>query len=125
MRISSAVEAIRGLRAAVAGAARAEDEDVHRQCASPAFAECQITRVPNEDAIAHVAVQLVEPLTLSDLEEAFGQARRLPARPEGGSSRSVLFERTLPAEGSTGATLLAEVEEDGFVRRLVIRRDVL
>jgi len=119
------VEAIQGLRAAVAGAARAEDEGVRRQCASSAFAEWQIARVPNEDAIAHVAVRLAEPLPLSDLEEAFGQARRLPARPEGGSTRSVIFERTLPAEGSAGATLLAEVEENGFVRRLVIRRDVL
>jgi len=125
LTISSAVEAIQGLRAAVAGAAAGDDEDVRRQCASPAFAECEIARVPNEDAIAHVAVRLAGPLPLSDLEAAFGPARWLPARPEGGGSRSMIFDETLPAEGSAGATLLAEVEQDGSVRRLVVRRDVL
>jgi hypothetical protein len=37
----------------------------------------------------------------------------------------VIFDETIPAENSAGATLLADVEGDDLVSRLVVRRDVL
>ena len=123
--MTSAVEAIQSLRAAVTEAARADDEAIRAPAASSAFAAFEIVGVPGEGTLGHVAVRLAEPVKLSELEDAFGPGRGLPRDPEGGSKRTLIFDDTIPAEGSTGATLLADVMADDLVTRLVVRRDVL
>jgi hypothetical protein len=60
--------------------------------------------------------------TVGDLEEILGTARRLPRNPSGGD-RTVLFVDTLPAEGGSGATVLAEIDDDDRVRRVIVRAD--
>jgi hypothetical protein len=35
----------------------------------------------------------------------------------------VIFDRTLPDEGTSGATVLAEVNDDGVVDSLIVRLD--
>ncbi|HEY7467435.1 MAG TPA: hypothetical protein VIB47_12155 [Dehalococcoidia bacterium] len=123
--MTAVVDAVTALRAAVIAAAGADDEALRLRTVSPAFASAQVVRVPGERTLDHVTVQLAEPVGLPELEAAFGPGRELPLSPEGGSMRTLIFDATMPAENSTGATLLAEVQEDGRVVRLVIRRDVL
>jgi hypothetical protein len=123
--VTTAVEAIEALRAAVTEATQADDEAMRAPSASPAFAAFEVVRLPGEGTLGHVTVRLAEPIKLSDLEAAFGPARHLPRRPEGGGMRTVIFDETIPAENSAGATLLADVEGDNLVSRLVVRRDVL
>ena len=123
--MTAVVDAVTALRVAVIAAAGADDEALRVRTVSPAFASAQIVRVPGERTLDHVTVQLAEPVGLRELEAAFGPGRELPLSPEGGSMRTLIFDATMPAMNSTGATLLAEVQEDGLVVRLVIRRDVL
>lgn len=123
--MTAVVDAVTALRAAVIAAAGADDEALRLRTVSPAFASAQVVRVPGERTLDHVTVQLAEPVGLPELEAAFGPGRELPLSPEGGSMRTLIFDATMPAVNSTGATLLAEVQEDGRVVRLVIRRDVL
>jgi hypothetical protein len=123
--VTAVVDAVTALRAAVIAAAGADDEALRLRTVSPAFASAQVVRVPGERTLDHVTVQLAEPVGLPELEAAFGPGRELPLSPEGGSMRTLIFDATMPAVNSTGATLLAEVQEDGRVVRLVIRRDVL
>jgi len=123
--VTAAVDAIRALRAAVTDAAGAEDEPLRAASASPAFAAFEIVRVPGEATLGHVAVRLAEPVKLSELEAAFGPGRGLPRDPEGGSTRSVIFDETIPEENSAGATLLADIKGGDLVTALIVRRDVL
>jgi hypothetical protein len=123
--VTAVVDAVTALRSAVIAAAGADDEALRLRTVSPAFASAQVVRVPGERTLDHVTVQLAEPVGLPELEAAFGPGRELPLSPEGGSMRTLIFDATMPAVNSTGATLLAEVQEDGRVVRLVIRRDVL
>ena len=81
--------------------------------------------MPGERTLDHVTVQLAQPVGLPELEAAFGRGRELPLSPEGGSIRMLIFDATMPAAGSTGATLIAEVRQDGLAATVVIRRDVL
>ena len=123
--MTTAVEAIKALRAAVTRATQADDEAMRDPSASPAFTAVEVVRVPGEASLGHVTVRLAEPVKLAELEAAFGPARRLPRRPEGGPARTVIFDETIPAENSAGATLLADVQGDDVVSRVVVRRDVL
>ena len=123
--MTTAVEAIKALRATVTRATRADDEAMRAPSASAAFAAVEVVRVPGEASLGHVTVRLAEPVKLAELEAAFGPARRLPRRPEGGPARTVIFDATIPAENSAGATLLADVQGDDVVSRVVVRRDVL
>ena len=123
--MTTTTDAILALRAAIVAATSAEDEAMRAPSASPAFAACEVVRIPGAAAIAHVAVELAKPVRLPELEAVFGPARKLPLRPDGGSTRPVIFDDTIPAGGSTGATLLADVPENGLVARIVVRRDVL
>jgi hypothetical protein len=123
--VTAVVDAGTAVRAAVIAAAGADDEALRLRTVSPAFASAHVVRVPGERTLDHVTVQLAEPVGLPELEAAFGPGRELPLSPEGGSMRTLIFDATMPAVNSTGATLLAEVQEDGRVVRLVIRRDVL
>ncbi len=63
-----------------------------------------------------------EALTTGELEAILGAAKRLPRNPSGGA-RTVLFTDTLPADGESGATVLAEIDDDDRVLRLLIRPD--
>jgi hypothetical protein len=123
--MTAVVDAIEALRAAVIEVAGADDEVVRARSAAPAFKSAEVVRALGERTLDHVTVQLAEPVGLRELEAAFGPGRELPLSPEGGSMRTVIFDSTMPAAGSAGATLLAEVREDGLAARVVIRRDVL
>ena len=48
-----------------------------------------------------------------------------PRSPGIGQPLTVLFEQTVPEEGSTGATVLAEVDDEDRVARLIVRADRL
>ncbi|HLG11969.1 MAG TPA: hypothetical protein VI876_09435 [Dehalococcoidia bacterium] len=106
-------------------AVSADDEALRAASGSPAFRSAEVVRVPGERTLDHVTVQLAAAIALRELEAAFGPGRELPLSPEGGSLRTVIFDGTMPAAGATGATLLAEVGEDGLARSVVVRRDVL
>jgi hypothetical protein len=123
--VTAVVDAVTALRSAVFAAAGADDEALRLRTVSPAFASAHVVRVPGERTLDHVTVQLAEPVGLPELEAAFGPGRELPLSPEGGSTRTLIFDATMPAPGSTGATLLAEVREDGLAATVVVRRDVL
>lgn len=69
-----------------------------------------------------VVVTPIGPATVSELERLLGPARRLPRNPAGGDC-TVLFVDTLPAAGGSGATVLAEIDDDDRVRRLIVRAD--
>ena len=123
--MTAAVDAIRALRAAVTEATLAEDEALRAASVSSAFATSEIVRVPGDGGLGHVAIQLAEPVKLSELEAAFGPGRLLPMDPEGGATQPVIFDETIPAENSAGATLLADVQDDDLVTGFIVRRDVL
>ena len=123
--MTTAAEAIVALRAAVAKATQADDEALGGAAAPEAFVAFNIVSIPGESSLSHVSVRLAQPVRLQQLEAAFGQARELPRSPDDGATRTVIFGETIPAEGSAGATLLADVQRDGLVSSLVVRRDVL
>ena len=121
-------EAIEALRAAVAEAAGGVDEDGGDRIAealdSGAFASSEVTTAEN-GAPDLVSVEIAAPVRVSDLEASLGPARRLPRNPGIGRPRTVLFEGTVPEEGSAGATVLAEVDDEDRVARLIVRADRL
>jgi hypothetical protein len=86
------------------------------------FQDPEVVSRPGADAIDHVSVTPAEPTTVEDLEGILGPARRLPRNPSSGS-RTVIFEETVPDEGESGATVLAEVDQEGRVSRLIVRAD--
>jgi hypothetical protein len=114
-------EAIDALRSAVSGSKSADRTTVRAAVDADAFEDPEIVAVPGERALAHVSVRPAEPITVADLEKILGPGRRLPREPSGG--RTVMFTDTLPGDGESGATVLAEVDEDGRVNRLIIRAD--
>lgn len=123
--MTTTVEAIAGLREAVRETANADDVALRDRLTSPEFGSPEVVSVPGERTLAHVAVQLVTLMKLAELEAAFGRGRLLPRSPEAGQMRTVIFDDPLPSQTSANATLLAELDNDDFVERLVIRRDVL
>ena len=117
--------AIEALRAAVVAAATDGDEGVGSALETPFFASADVVSVPGERTIDHVSVVPAGAVHVADLETILGPARRLPRAPAIGSPRTVLFERTVPDEGSAGATVLAETRDDDVVSRLIVRADRL
>jgi hypothetical protein len=115
--------ALGGLREVVAACAAGRAADVAAVLDRPEFASTERHEWPGRDALAHVTVDLAEPVALAELEELFGPSRALPRRPEGGTARTMIFDDTLPDEGESGATVLAEADDEGIVRRLTIRAD--
>ena len=81
--------------------------------------------MPGGYSLDHVKVVPAEPLRVTDLEAILGPARRLPRAPSPGHARTVLFEQTVPEEGSAGATVLAEVDDEDRVSRVIVRADRL
>lgn len=74
-------------------------------------------------AAGALSLDLSEPAPLTALEAELGAARRLPRSGPGRAMRW-LFPDTLPPDGQSGATVLAETDEDGAtVVRLLLRRD--
>lgn len=121
----SIVEAVETLRAATAAAVTADDAAVRTASRATAFATAEVVAIPGAGGLDHVAVELAWRIDLADLEAAFGPARALPIAPDGTDVRTHVFDATFPTEGSAGGTLLVEVEADGTIARLAVRRDVL
>ena len=122
--MSSLPEAIRALRDAVAGSA-GETVDVDAAVDPTVFGPAEVTMVPGMAAIDHLATRPVGALDVAQLEAILGVSRKLPRRPSGGATRTVLFEDTIPDPGKSGTTVLAEVDDAGRVQRLVVRADAL
>jgi hypothetical protein len=123
--MSAMGDAIDALRGAVMAAEAASAAGIPEALAGGLFEAPEIVAVPGEATLDHVSVRPVNRMTIDDLTAEVGQPRRLPARPSPHATRTVLFPGTLPAERSIGATVLAEVDADGLVSRLIVRRDVL
>ena len=113
-------DAIEALRTALASGEQVPES--LRAAGSPVLQDHEVSRAPG-GGVDTVIVRPRGTVRLSELEKELGPARRLPRRPEGGGSRTVLFDRTLPDEGSSGATVLAEVNDDGEVANLIVRLD--
>jgi hypothetical protein len=120
--MTTIAEAIEALRHAVSEAASGERAAIGDAIDRAAFKDAAIVAVPGDDTIGHVSVTPSELTTVEQLEGILGPARRLPRNPSGGL-RTVLFGDTLPGDGEAGATVLAEVDEEGRVRRLIVRAD--
>ena len=69
-----------------------------------------------------VVLTPARPAALTGLSATFGAATPLPRRPAGGA-RTVLFRGTLPGDGESGVTVLAELDERGRAVRVLLRRD--
>jgi hypothetical protein len=115
-------DAIEALRAAVAAGGTGDRAAVADAVDAGPFEEPEIVVVPGEGTIDHVIVRPVERVTVEELEAVLGPASPLPLEPSGGAP-SVLFGDTLPGEGESGATVLAEVDDDGRIDRLIVRAD--
>lgn len=118
--LTDALQALRGLVAEAAGGA---DVDLRPALDSPEFAQADVSTVPRKDAIDHVRVKLAAPVTVEELEGVWGPAHPLPRLPSGGSTRTVMFDSTLPGEGESGATVLAEADDKGCIESLIVRAD--
>lgn len=113
-------DAIDALRTAVTG--DDQNPEALRSAGSPVLAGHEVNLLAGGD-VDHVVVTPRGSVRLSELEKELGPARPLPRRPDGGGTRTVLFDRTLPDEGGSGATVLAEMNDEGAVERLIVRLD--
>jgi hypothetical protein len=120
--VTAIADAIEDLRRAVSQDASGDPSQVDDVVDKAVFENAEVVRRPADHAIDFVSVAPTEPTTVEDLEAVLGPARPLPRNPSGGL-RNVIFEKTVPGEGESGATVLAQVEEDGRVRRLIVRSD--
>ena len=120
--MTTLARAIQALRDAVAGSESGDRAEVGNAIDGAAFRDPEIVTVPGEQTLAHVSVTPIEPTTVQELETSLGPARRLPRDPSGGM-RTVMFLDTLPGDGESGATVLAEADEDDRVSRIIIRAD--
>ncbi len=120
MSVGDALDALRGL---VADAASGKKVDLRTALDSAEFEQADVSTVPGEETLDHVRVRLASPVSVAQLEERFGPAKPLPRRPSGGSKRTVMFGSTLPGEGESGATVLADVGDDGKIRTIIVRAD--
>lgn len=115
-------DAIDALRAAVSAGGAGDREAVSAAVDAASFEDPEIIVAPGQVTVDHVIVQPANPVTVEELEELLGPASPLPLDPSGGAS-TVLFGDTLPGEGESGATVLAEVDDDGRIDRLIVRAD--
>ena len=120
--MTTLADAIAALRSAVSRPDAADRAAVRDAVDRSVFSDPDVVTVPGEETIAHVAVTPIRSATIAKLERILGPAHRLPRGPSGGA-RTVMFRDTLPDEGEAGATVLAEVDDDGRVSRLIIRAD--
>ncbi len=117
------LHAIAALRDAVVSGVPDLPAGVRHDLSSAAVAAPSLAR-DEAGRVSLVTVDVADPLALADLEAAYGSASRLPRRPSGGR-RTVQFPATIPAEGETGATVLAQLDESGRAVRILVRRDEL
>ncbi len=116
-------DAIEALRAAVSDPESDDREAVLAAADSSVFEDIEIGAIPGGRTLAFVSVRPVDPVRVEELEEVLGPGRRLPRNPSGGD-RTVMFTDTLPGDGESGATVLAEADDDGRVSRLIVRADM-
>jgi hypothetical protein len=114
--------AIDRLRSAIAHATAADDTELLAALAAAPFTHGEIAPGPS-GSLSHASVDLSEPVPLEALETRYGPGRRSPPGPRPGRPRTVQFNETLTLEGSVGGTVLAELDDDGQVVRVMIRRD--
>jgi hypothetical protein len=114
---------VEALMAAIAADSPGAPADLDAVPGRGALAAIDVTR----DQVGRAALLVLtpaRPATLAGLSAAFGAATPLPRRPSGGA-RTVLFRATLPADGESGVTVLAELDHRGHAARVLLRRDEL
>ena len=119
------LDALETLRAAVSESAvgGVGRDAVTAALDTAAFRSAEVVTVPGEGSVDFVSVVPAGEVRLSDLEAVLGPASRLPLGPSIGEPASVQFDATVPGDGSAGATVLAEVDEEDLVTRLIVRAD--
>jgi hypothetical protein len=121
--VTPLVQTIEALRAAIAADSPDAPADLDAAPGREALAALHVTR-DQAGRVALVSLAPARPTTLAGLAAAFGDATPLPRRPSGGT-RTVLFGATLPADGESGVTVLAELDRHGHAARVLLRRDEL
>jgi hypothetical protein len=121
--VTTFVRTLEALRAAVANESVGAPADLDAVPGRGTLAALQVTR----DAAGRASLVVLtppRPAALAGLAAAFGVPAELPRRPSGGT-RTVLFRDTLPADGQSGVTVLAELDGRGHAARVLLRRDEL
>jgi hypothetical protein len=114
--------ALDDLRFAVAAATSARDPELRRALATAGFADAEAADLPNGE-LSHVWLVPPAMATVAELEARFGAAHRLPPRPDAWDQPALVqFDATIPADGETGTTVLAELDGARVVR-VTLRRD--
>jgi hypothetical protein len=121
--VTAFVQTIESLRQAVAADSPDHPADLEAVPGRAALGELKVTRDQSGRATL-VVVTPAQAAALTALSAAFGPAAPLPRRPSGGG-RTVLFRDTLPADGESGITVLAELDKRGRAARVLLRRDEL
>ena len=119
--MTSLSDALGALRGGLLGSVSGDTDALGSAIDLTQFREPDVTAGPGGTA-ALVTVRPVESVTVEQLSGILGPVLRLPRSP-GGGPRTVLFSDTLPGDGETGATVLAEIDESDLVQRLVVRAD--
>ena len=117
------VQAIETLRKAIAADSPDHPADFEAVSGRGALADLKVTR-DQAGRSTLVVVTPAQPAEIAGLSAAFGTATPLPRRPSGGT-RTVLFRETLPGDGESGVTVLAELDKRGRAARVLLRRDEL
>lgn len=117
------VRTVQALRASIEAESPGRPADLDAVPGRGALAALDVTRDAAGGA-ALVVITPARPAALAGLSAAFGATTELPRRPSGGA-RSVLFRATLPGDGETGVTVLAELDGRGRAARVLLRRDEL
>ena len=121
--MTALVRTLEALRASIAAESPGSPADLDTVPGRSALAALEVTRDPAGRA-ALVVLTPARPVALAGLSAAFGAAAPLPRRPSGGT-RTVLFRDTVPADGGSGVTVLAELDGRGHAARVLLRRDEL
>jgi hypothetical protein len=121
--VTGLVQTIEALRKAIAADSPDHPADFEAVPGRGALAGLKVTRDQAGRATL-VVVTPAQPAALAGLSAAFGEAAKLPRRPSGGT-RTVLFRDTLPADGESAVTVLAELDKRGHAARVLLRRDEL
>ncbi len=117
------IQTIEALRKAVAADSSDHPADFDAVPGRATLADLKVTR-DQAGRTTLVVVTPAQPAEIAGLSGAFGAASPLPRRPSGGA-RTVLFRATLPADGESGVTVLAELDKRGRAARVLLRRDEL
>jgi len=121
--VTAFVRTVEALRASLAADSPEAPADLDAGSGPGTLAALHVTR-GHDGRAALVVLTPARPAAIAGLAAVFGAAAPLPRRPSGGA-RTVIFRATLPPDGESGVTVLAELDERGRAARVLLRRDEL